>query len=616
MGLVSWRAVTIGNPYRLVYGIDSYGNICNQDNKIIDGVIPTLTGIDLRGIPNLFNFEDSIVTNVVSTVQGNVKSTKICVSKCPSTAINSVLDMQNLANINNSRLCVYDIKPSAYFDGSSGTSGCPALPITPQEEFLYRCIPASVTKRIDHVTSAINSLLNVIEENLVEKGASDIQNTWFEMSLLCALAVVVSVVLALLLQFVAWFIVWLMVVSMVIGTLVATILCWYHYYYLRKSLDAMQAGDASVHMKKKVRDWLIGSICVTVFTIVVLLIILALRKHLKLVEELFRQAGKAIRSMPFLLIHPFMTLICLGGTFGCLVWVLLYIETAGTPVVDQVTKTVEYVPDKILTVLKWYYIFGIIWIVQVILACHKMTVAGAVVKWYFTRDKEKLSLPVARSMWHVIRYHFGSIALGSLIITFVMFVRMVLSFIENRLRGGTNPVVVFLLKCLKCCLWCFEKFLKFLNNNAYIEIAIHGHGFCKAARQAFHVVLTNTLRLAAINSVGDFVLFIGKIATVAVITIVGIEFISVQKDIHFVWLPVALVAIFAYFIAGCFMSVYEMTIDTIFICFCEDSVMNDGDSKPFFMSVGLQRCMSAGLKKEQPKQKILEGKTTDEKSDS
>jgi solute carrier family 44 protein 1 (choline transporter-like protein) len=42
--------------------------------------------------------------------------------------------------------------------------------------------------------------------------------------------------------------------------------------------------------------------------------------------------------------------------------------------------------------------------------------------------------------------------------------------------------------------------------------------------------LTNTLRLAAINSVGDFVLFIGKIATVAVITIVGIEFISVSYN--------------------------------------------------------------------------------------
>ena len=58
--------------------------------------------------------------------------------------------------------------------------------------------------------------------------------------------------------------------------------------------------------------------------------------------------------------------------------------------------------------------------------------------------------------------------------------------------------------------------------------AIHGHGFCKAARQAFRVVLHNTIRLAAINSVGDFVLFVGKIATVTIVIVVGIEFISVS----------------------------------------------------------------------------------------
>ena len=26
-------------------------------------------------------------------------------------------------------------------------------------------------------------------------------------------------------------------------------------------------------------------------------------------------------------------------------------------------------------------------------------------------------------------------------------------------------------RCLKCCFWCLEKFLKFLNKNAYIEVS-------------------------------------------------------------------------------------------------------------------------------------------------
>jgi hypothetical protein len=39
-----------------------------------------------------------------------------------------------------------------------------------------------------------------------------------------------------------------------------------------------------------------------------------------------------------------------------------------------------------------------------------------------------------------------------------------------RLRGKSGEVVDFILKMLQCCLWCFEKFLAYLNRNAYIEI--------------------------------------------------------------------------------------------------------------------------------------------------
>lgn len=37
-----------------------------------------------------------------------------------------------------------------------------------------------------------------------------------------------------------------------------------------------------------------------------------------------------------------------------------------------------------------------------------------------------------------------------------------------------------------------------------------------------------------------------------------------------------MVGIFAYFIAHCILSVYEMVMDTIFLCFCEDFNRHDG----------------------------------------
>ena len=57
--------------------------------------------------------------------------------------------------------------------------------------------------------------------------------------------------------------------------------------------------------EKEVRDWLIIAIVSTVVSVIILLILLVLRKRIKLVVQLFKEAGKAVQSMPFILIQPF-----------------------------------------------------------------------------------------------------------------------------------------------------------------------------------------------------------------------------------------------------------------------------------------------------------------------
>lgn len=48
--------------------------------------------------------------------------------------------------------------------------------------------------------------------------------------------------------------------------------------------------------------------------------------------------------------------------------------------------------------------------------------------------------------------------------------------------------------------------------NAYTATAINSTNFCTSAREAFLILVENALRVAAINTVGDFVLFLGKVA--------------------------------------------------------------------------------------------------------
>lgn len=68
------------------------------------------------------------------------------------------------------------------------------------------------------------------------------------------------------------------------------------------------------------------------------------------------------------------------------------------------------------------------------------------------------------------RFHSGSIAFGALIIALVQLARAILAYTQKKLKGKTGRVAKALLCMLQCCLWCFEKVLRYINRQAYIEV--------------------------------------------------------------------------------------------------------------------------------------------------
>jgi hypothetical protein len=60
----------------------------------------------------------------------------------------------------------------------------------------------------------------------------------------------------------------------------------------------------------------------------------------------------------------------------------------------------------------------------------------------------------------MMRYHLGSIALGSLIITIFSIIRMI---IENTIEDNT-----FFAAIMECCLEMFEEILEYVTKKAYI----------------------------------------------------------------------------------------------------------------------------------------------------
>uniref|UniRef100_A0A2D4LPR8 Choline transporter-like protein n=2 Tax=Micrurus spixii TaxID=129469 RepID=A0A2D4LPR8_9SAUR len=158
----------------------------------------------------------------------------------------------------------------------------------------------------------------------------------------------------------------------------------------------------------------------------------------------------------------------------------------------------------------------------------------------------------------------------------------------------------FLLTCFKCCFWCLEKFIKFLNRNAYIMIAIYGTNFCTSAKNAFSLLMRNIIRVAVLDKVTDFLFFLGKILIVGSVGILAFFFFTQRikliqytaPTLNYYWVPILTVIVGSYLIAHGFFSVYAMCVDTLFLCFLEDLERNDGSTeKPYFMSSHLRKLL-------------------------
>lgn len=193
-----------------------------------------------------------------------------------------------------------------------------------------------------------------------------------------------------------------------------------------------------------------------------------MRKRVQLVIQLFREAGKAISSIPLLLFEPFLTFLALSGIVALWFYFALWIESSGHFTVET-NESVRIVKDSTIRVTRWYNLLALFWFTQFIMGCQHCIIAGAVATWFFTRDKNHLNGPILQSFKRLICYHLGTVACGSLIISLVQILRVILKAVEYWLRDPQNKALVFIATCCHCCLGVFENVLQYLSRNAYIE---------------------------------------------------------------------------------------------------------------------------------------------------
>ncbi|CAN0388104.1 unnamed protein product, partial [Ectocarpus sp. 13 AM-2016] len=85
-----------------------------------------------------------------------------------------------------------------------------------------------------------------------------------------------------------------------------------------------------------------------------------------------------------------------------------------------------------------------------------------------------------------------------------------LTYMQKKLQKSGSKAAQAVLCCLSCFFWCLEKCVKFINKNAYIQVAIFSTSFCRSSKNAFWLIARNLGRVGAVTVVTDFVVFIMK----------------------------------------------------------------------------------------------------------
>ncbi|XP_072226159.1 choline transporter-like protein 4 [Leuresthes tenuis] len=513
-------------------------------------------------------------------------------------------------------------------------------------------LPGSINDTADLIRNSTGDIFNSFNaKDIGIRIFEDFASAWPWILVGLLIAMFVSMLFLLLLRFTAPVMVWVLIVGVLGAGAYGIWHCYWEYdNYKSLSSSISDVGfttNFSIYLEVQ-ETWLAFLIMLSVAEAIILLTIIFLRTRILIAIALIQESSKAISHMMSTLLYPLVTFVLLLVCVAYWGATALYLATSGEPIYkvvalnasvsgcESINGSVTCDPQKFnssdysdcptascifinyneegllqrnLFNLQIYNAIAFLWCVNFVIALGQCTLAGAFASYYwaFSKPNDIPTFPLSGSFIRSLRYHVGSLAFGALILTLVQIVRILLEYIDHKTRSAQNPVARFILCCMKCCFWCLEKFIKFLNRNAYIMIAVYGKNFCVSAKNAFKLLMRNIIRVVVLDKVTDVLLFFGKLLVVGGVGVLSFFFFSGRillpgstfrsETLNYYWMPIITVVFGSYLIAHGFFSVYNMCVDTLFLCFLEDLERHDGSlQKPYFMSKNLMKILNKSNK--------------------
>lgn len=575
-----------GDPRRLLHGFDYRGRLCGVDH-----------GVEQQPL--------------VYWPDPNQPEYPICMGKCPNTTGEIV--MLPVDSVSRDKV-------SDDFVSLTITSTRKKIETYPSKMLLWRyCVPSSQFRQIvaGYSVGAVEGIdlthRHPALVSQVTRSLADLQAAIPVLALAVPVAMMLGYAYLLLLRGIAPLIIW----GLLLGLIIVCV--GFSSYCFR---IAGQEDGSSVLVPFDGKDsaqWarVIGSLS-GFLGMAIITLVWCVRRSVSRAVGCVQAACDAMWSLPSLLVLPGFEVVCkLTYVFCGLVgfgWVLSNgdiashgLEVKGDRVIHGMQRSLTH--STLQQGMVVYYIFGFIWGLEIIAGVFQFVVAHAVASWYFTECREDASkppipCPTWKGLWKVMRFHLGSVALGSLLLALTRFIHGFLEYIASQARSArANRVADCIAANCVACIWCFEMVVRFLNQNAYFEMSIHGADFFTSASTAANLLLEGAPEVVVLRGMTFVFQCIGSAivsactAFLALEAMTGLPPFASHDSMEYIRSPplaAGAAGLIALMTATAFMTLFDTVADVLLYCWLVDRDENK-DQKILYAPGPLRNLLTSGF---------------------
>ncbi|KAI0369721.1 DUF580-domain-containing protein [Pilatotrama ljubarskyi] len=230
-----------------------------------------------------------------------------------------------------------------------------------------------------------------------------------------------------------------------------------------------------------------------VFTVIALISILAYwgyRARIPLAALLLQVVMDVTKHHPSVYVVAFIALVLQAALSVWYTFVVIATYVRYTPGSTACTTGDTCSSAKVIGFIV-YETFSFLWTSQVIGNVALATLAGGPFgSWYYFGPREQGMMPAHPTLSSFVRastLSLGSIAFGSLIVTLLELLRMLLNMVRNSANAEGHPVEACLALCAECFIGCIESAVEYFNRYAYIEIALYGKPYISASKDTWRL---------------------------------------------------------------------------------------------------------------------------------